>query len=310
MTYARAHLIDPEGGVYHVCSRCVRRAWLCGVDRETGYNFDHRRAWLEERILALAEIFSIDLYGYAVMSNHYHIVLSVDPSRISEWSDEDILAKWEVLCPSYSKQKKEFREIHKAMLLKDSKRIAVLRQRLSSLSWFMRFINEPLARLANKEDDCKGRFWEGRFKSQQLLDENAVLAAMVYVDLNPIRAGIAIDVTEAKYTSLQKRLAFPDDDQPIAAINRPHASLPFDYSRSDYIDLAQWTIAAQQYKRPTHSVKIPLRGSQQNTELWLHHYLPKPGYWQRANGSFESLRDYAKDIGQCWIRTRSLHLQQ
>ena len=310
MTYARAHLVDPKGGVYHVCSRCVRRAWLCGVDRETGFDFDHRRAWLEERILALAEIFSIDLYGYAVMSNHYHIVLCVDASRTSTWSDEDILAKWEVLCPSYSKQKKEFREIHKTMLLKDAERIAVLRQRLSSLSWFMRFINEPLARLANKEDDCKGRFWEGRFKSQQLLDENAVLAAMVYVDLNPIRAGIANDVTEAKYTSLQKRLAFPDDDQPITAINRPHASLPFDYSLSDYIDLAQWTIAAQQYKRPTHSVNIPLRGSQQNTELWLHHYLPKPGYWQRANGSFESLRGYAKDIGQCWIRTRSLHLQQ
>ena len=293
-----------------MCSRCIRRAWLCGVDKETGYDFDHRRAWLEERILVLAEIFSIDLYGYAVMSNHYHIVLCVDTSRTSKWSDEDILAKWEVLCPNYSKQKKKFREIHKAMLLKDAERIEVLRQRLSSLPWFMRFINEPLARLANNEDDCKGRFWEGRFKSQQLLDENAVLAAMVYVDLNPIRAGIATDVTEAKYTSLQKRLASPDDHQPIAAINRPHASLPFNYSCSDYVDLAEWTVTAQQYKRPTHSVKIPLRGSQQNTELWLHHYLPKPGYWQRANGSFESLRDYAKDIGQCWIRTRSLHLQQ
>jgi hypothetical protein len=304
VTYPRAHLVDPSGGVYHVCSRCVRRAWLCGCDETTGYNFDHRRRWLENRILQLAEVFAIDLFGYAVMSNHYHIVLQLDPSRTSVWSDEDIVERWMSLC-SQNSGDKALKALRKSALLQDSARLDVLRDRLGSLSWFMRFINEPLARLANKEDDCKGRFWEGRFKSQQLLDENAVLAAMIYVDLNPIRAGMTTDIGHPPHTSLNKRQADPTSTQPMTALNQPRASLPFVYSLEQYIDLAEWTVAAQQHKRPTR----PNRGPPQGNELWLHHYLPKPGHWQRASGSFESLRTYAKDLGQCWIKTRSLHLQ-
>jgi hypothetical protein len=69
----------------------------------------------------------------------------------------------------------------------------------------MSFINGPIVRLANKEDGCKGRFWQGRSDSQPLLDENAVLGAMVYVDLNPVRAGITKDVIKANHTSLMWR---------------------------------------------------------------------------------------------------------
>ena len=95
MTYPRAHLVDPNGGYYHVCSRCVRRAWLCGTDSTTGYNFDHRRQWLEDRILQLAEIFAVDLCGYFVMSNKYHVVLNMAPGRISRWRDEEVVVdKW------------------------------------------------------------------------------------------------------------------------------------------------------------------------------------------------------------------------
>jgi len=302
MTYPRAHLIDPTGGVYHVCSRCVRRAWLCGLDESTGYNFDHRRRWLEHRILELADVFAIDLFGYAVMSNHYHIVLQVSPSRTDDWSDEDIVDRWMRLCPQNNE---DLQAARKTALLQDAARLTVLRERLGCLSWFMRFINEPLARLANKEDDCKGRFWEGRFKSQQLLDEHAVLAAMIYVDLNPIRAGITDDISHPPHTSMNKRHDEAKRQQPMTALNRPFAPLPFTYTLAEYVDLGEWTVAAQQSRQPTQSS----RGPPQPTDLWLHHYLPKPGHWLRANGSFESLRDYAKDLGQCWIKTRSLHLR-
>jgi len=78
MTYPRSHLVDPEGGVYHVCSRCVRRAFLCGTDDQSGRDFDHRREWIVDRIRTLSTIFAIDILGYAVMSNHYHIVLQVN----------------------------------------------------------------------------------------------------------------------------------------------------------------------------------------------------------------------------------------
>ena len=245
------------------------------------------------------------------MSNHYHIVLRVDPAKVARWSDEEVAERWQSVCPSYSKlENGKLRALHKSALLDNTERMLELRQRLASLSWFMRFINEPLARLANKEDNCTGRFWEGRFKSQQLLDENAILAAMVYVDLNPVRAGIANDVTEAKHTSLSKRLTLADNNKPLTAINQPYETLPFDYTRADYIELARWTVAVQQHKRPMRSKRIPFGRSEQSTTLWIDHYLPSPGHWQRANGSFQALKDYARDIGQCWIKTRSLHLQQ
>jgi len=75
---------------YHVVSRCVRRAYLCGVDKETGQSYEHRRQWVEERIRLLSSLFSIDICAYAVMSNHLHIVVKLNPNEQSSWSDEAV----------------------------------------------------------------------------------------------------------------------------------------------------------------------------------------------------------------------------
>jgi hypothetical protein len=72
----------------------VRRAFLCGQDQTTRQNFDHRRGRIETRIRELAAVFTIDVSAYAVMSNHYHVVLRLDAARAQSLSDEQVLSRW------------------------------------------------------------------------------------------------------------------------------------------------------------------------------------------------------------------------
>ncbi len=181
-------LVDTK--YYHCISRCVRRAFLCGEDRFTGKSFEHRRGWVEDKLLTLAKAFCIDVCAYAVMSNHTHLVLYVDDKKANRLNDKAIVIRWHKLCKGTLLTQKYMQgeKLSKAELIFFSQTVNQYRERLASISWFMRLLNEDIARKANKEDNCTGRFWEGRFKSQALLDEAALAACMAYVDLNPIRA--------------------------------------------------------------------------------------------------------------------------
>ena len=178
---------------YHCISRCVRRAFLCGKDSHTGFNFEHRRQWIVDRIKLLCGVFSVDLCAYAIMNNHYHIVVRIDAEQVQDWSDEEIARRWLSIFtgPLLMHQYLGGADLTKPELKCVHDLFSTWRKRLCDLSWFMRCLNEPIARMANAEDHCTGRFWEGRFKSQALLDARAVLACMAYVDLNPIRAAMA-----------------------------------------------------------------------------------------------------------------------
>lgn len=202
MTTARAAQIDySTTRYYHLMNRCVRRSYLCGTDKETGKDYNHRKQWLVDRIKYLASIFSVHICAYAVMSNHYHVVLYVNTELTQSWSSNEIILRWTRLFgPSMANH------LNKLDLQSAEKKIEELRMRLSSLSWYMRCLNEPIARRANKEDDVDGRFWQGRFKSQALLDEGAVLSAMAYVDLNPIRAKQAETPETSEFTSIYERI--------------------------------------------------------------------------------------------------------
>jgi hypothetical protein len=154
-------------------------------------------------------LFAIDICGFAVLNNHLHLVLRIRPDIAQEWSDEEVVRRWWRLFPRRDSQGDVAKlEPHLlAALLSDPKRVSEWRTRLCSLSWFMRSLCEPIARRANREDGCSGRFWEGRFKCQALLDEAAVLACSVYVDLNPIRAAIADRPETSEFTSAFERIA-------------------------------------------------------------------------------------------------------
>ncbi|MFN3709721.1 MAG: transposase [Alishewanella aestuarii] len=193
---------------YHVVSRCVRRSFLCGVDSNTGQNYEHRRSWIEQRIRLLASLFAIDICAYAVMSNHLHIVVKLHPNEAKDWSTQEVLSRWTSLYKGTLLVQRYMASgfLSTAELATVHNCVEVYRQRLTNLSLFMKCLNEPIARQANQEDGCTGHFWEARFKSQALLTEEALLSCMAYVDLNPVRADIAETPEGSDFTSIKERL--------------------------------------------------------------------------------------------------------
>jgi REP element-mobilizing transposase RayT len=181
---------------------------LCGDDPLTGINYDHRKAWLEDRLRFLAGLFGIDVLNFAILSNHFHLVLRNRPDVVARWSDAEVAVRWLRLCPLRKSPEgpADPTAAEVECVCRDVRRLAVLRRRLSDISWFMRMIAEPIARRANPEDRVSGRFWQGRFRAVKLCDEAAVLACAVYVDLNPIRAGLAETPEASDFTSVQRRI--------------------------------------------------------------------------------------------------------
>ena len=208
MTIARAHLVDPSvSRWYHCVTRCVRRAFLLGEGP------DDRKVWIESRLHELAEIFAVSVDGFAVMDNHLHVLVRLDPEIAATWSDEEVVRRWGRLFPPRDKARRplpvsdEWVQGH----LLNAAWVARARQRLQSLSWFMKCLKEPLARLANRQEQTRGAFFEGRFKSIAILDEAALLATCAYIDLNPVAARVA-DVPEASaHTSIKARVEHVKD---------------------------------------------------------------------------------------------------
>ena len=326
MTYPRSHLVsEDEAGFYHVVSRCVRRAFLCGQDRFSGKCFEHRRQWIEDRILALAECFSVSVYSYAVMSNHFHIVLHVDPSSAAALTKEDVASRWLAAFPGPLKHdhSKDLAQRMEASILSDPGRVKELRKRLGSLSWFMKALNEPIARMANREDDCKGKFWEGRFKCQVLLESQAVLSCMAYVDLNPARAAMCNTLAESKHTSIQKRLNKRASskgklkneksllDRPLKPVAGLNAEGLLDLTESSYIELVQWTGEhARSDKRG--KLKSNTEGPRaapaaiwqvsNHPDAWLRQVQGTESIYYRAIGSAQALMAKAEELGQAWMK--------
>ncbi|MEM9604853.1 MAG: transposase [Pseudomonadota bacterium] len=228
----------------------MRRAFLCGEDRYTGESYEHRRAWIEDRVLEVASVFAIDIASFAIMSNHYHLVLHVDTDAAAQWSTDEIVERWHTLFNA-SYLSKRYAANADAMLPSEREHVVELaerwRSRLNSVSWFMRCINEPIARQANAEDNCTGSFWEGRFKNQALLDEAEVLAAMAYVDLNPIRANMADTPETSDHTSIQRRIrsaeqgTIPRDLMRFQGNSNKHSLLGIPFALEDYVQLVDWT---------------------------------------------------------------------
>ncbi len=309
MPTARKELINLDVTRYYHCYvRCVRKGYLFGMG-EDKKNYDHRKSWVLERLQYLCQAFAIDICAYAIMSNHYHLVIYVNKEKALTWSDDEINKRWEWVLN---------RKTSLSSSLPDE--ILQRRENLYSISWFMRFLNEYIARLANKEDDVTGRFWEGRFKSQALIDEGALLACMTYVDLNPIRAKMADTLENSDFTSIQKRLRAYEQDQTTppmlmnfhskeAKADTLKVYLPF--AIKDYLLLIDWT--GRQF-REGKSGHIPARVPSLVQEVGLN-----PSNWvktvekssirdQNILGVLSKMKSWAKNIKKSWLKGQKITL--
>ena len=333
MTRARAQQIDLNSTTYYHCiSRCVRRAFLCGRDKFSGQDYSHRKGWAMERLHELASVFSMDICAYAIMSNHYHLVLRVDLMGNTALTEQEVVDRWsQLFTPNGLVQRYLNSETDEAESKRACAMIEIWRERLCDISWYMRCLNEHLARRANEEDKCKGRFWEGRFKSQALLDDVAVLACMSYVDLNPIRAKMADTPETSEFTSIQQRIYQLQSEQTscnnehsetISYMAKRPASLPLmplvtqqadshmhslGFRLQDYLDLVDWSgRAIRQHKRGSIPSDIPpiLNRLGIHPDFFLQQQKRQTTFLTlpRALGSPDKLSQFTQKIKQKFLR--------
>lgn len=233
----RREIFDPhEVGVYHVTSKIVRGYYLAGSDRRTGEDFSHRKEWIETRVKQLSHVLSIDILGYAILDNHFHIQVRNRPDQVAKLTDREVARRYLMVSTysmpdSNSLPEPEDDQIDE--LCDDPERIKVCRQRLSDVSWFMRCLKEPIARRANIEDDAKGHFWQQRFHMTRMLDAFGVFLCSLYIDLNEVRAGTSETPEESQHSSIGHRIGYwlenDDSNQQSRRLNDEKAIEPAPY---------------------------------------------------------------------------------
>lgn len=315
MPQPRYRLVDTATTPYYHCiSRCVRRAFLCGFDKTSRKSFDHRKQWILDRIKHLSSVFAIDVCAYAIMSNHFHLVLHLNSERMQRWSADEVIEHWLELFtgPIVVHRYRAGVRLTQAEADALAHWVETWRARLADLSWYMRCLNETIARMANKEDQCTGRFWEGRFRSQALLDETALVACMAYVDLNPIRANLSKTMEQSEFTSIQERLQIFARRQrktkqnwlkPLAA-ETTTATDVIPIQQTDYFALVDWTgraIRADKAGAIPASAKPILQKLGVDESNWVRNTRYFGNRFGRVLGRIDQIRRFAHRLDQKWL---------
>jgi REP element-mobilizing transposase RayT len=201
---------DGEIATYHVWSRTAQQRFLMGFDEDTKKNHEHRRAWLVRLLAHQARHFAVDVANFQPMGNHFHLIVRTRPDIVRRWSDEEVAWHWRMAWPKFHDERKDWyrnptdADIRK--LLGKPEKLAQVRKNLSSLSWFVARVKEPFAKLCNSLAETEGHFWAERFGSRELVDDAAILACSMYVDVNQIKADMATSLSKSTYSAIQARI--------------------------------------------------------------------------------------------------------
>ncbi|MFI2810772.1 transposase [Microbulbifer sp. JSM ZJ756] len=262
-------------------------------------------------MLELSQIFALDICAYAVMSNHFHVVLHINTNAAANWDLREIVVRWHQLCKgsTLSQRFVQGEPMGSAEMTRLSEVAEIWRARLSDISWFMRYLNESVARAANREDRCTGRFWEGRFKSQALLDERALAACMAYVDLNPIRARMANTPESSAHTSVKQRITAardgiqPEELMPFAGNPQDPMPAGIPFRLQDYIELVDWSgRCLREGKRGAIDSELPpiLERLQIDPRHWLYLNRHFESRFKSLVGSAHAVRSACEQLGKRW----------
>ena len=304
---------------YHVTTRCVRRAFICGYDALSERDFTHRKQWIEDRLLFLEQIFCIDMAAFAVMSNHYHVVLKINREQALSLEDNAVIERWAQLYPTNPliKRRRAEETLDEADDQLLAEKLPVWRAELANISRFMGLVNQFIARKSNTEDGCKGRFWEHRFTSQAILDDDALLRTIAYVDLNPVRAGIAATPETSEHTSIERRIRCAGKETPSptgllpfspqsaqAQVRTAGSGYELPISFDDYLALLDWTgRQLRNGKRGYIHRDVPDIFTRLNysPKQWMKSHRASITWQQRALGSVERIRSYCNSLQRRWI---------
>jgi len=223
-----------------------------------GEGAEDRKQWIEDRLQLLAAHFSISVGGFSVMDNHLHVLVRLDPDDASQWTAQEVIRRWIAIYPpkTLAMDDPKIVQMHIAHQTKDKERVALLRERLANLGWFMKALKEPLARLANQEDECRGTFWEARYKSIAILDTEALLATCAYIDLNPLAAGIAQTPEKSEHTSIGQRVSHVRSQGKIDCLQAARQGSVAGSKAAGNVEQDHWLVPIED-RRPHTNAKNP-----------------------------------------------------
>ncbi len=246
---------------YHVISRCNRKVPLLG---ECAASRSQRKGVLLAQLERLARFTAVGVAGFAVMDNHLHLLLKVDADGAHRWSDREVAERWLALHPPRNNryQRLEIEEEHIAVLCADRTKLEACREKLTSISQFMKELKQETTQRLNKLDETVGSIWAGRFKCKAVKDEAQLLTTMAYIDLNPFAANVCKTPEAADHTTLTARLHGqadkPQDNQTATQPNRsPHNKAKTIPNPS--IERHGWWLAIDSTRKPkrnSHAAKL------------------------------------------------------